>query len=130
VQPFNNYLITMGLTGTQLHCLLEQQFVTGLTLQPSATLTYAVDPAGRTAPATDPCAGTRVDDLAVDGVPVEPGATYRITVNDFLADGGDGFSVLTQGLNRTTAGLDIAALTTYLATGPVSPPEPTRVHLA
>jgi 5'-nucleotidase len=130
VLPFNNYLTTVDLTGAQLDCLMEQQFVTGLTLQPSASVSYTVERRGAAGTAADPCSGTRVHDLAIAGHPVDPAATYRITVNDFLADGGDGFSVLTQGLNRTTAGLDIAALTTYLATGPVSPPEPTRIHLA
>jgi 5'-nucleotidase len=130
VLPFNNYLTTVDLTGAQLGCLLEQQFVTGWTLQPSASVSYTVDRRGSPGPAADPCSGTRVRDLAIGGAPVDPAATYRITVNDFLADGGDGFSVLTQGLNRATAGLDIAALTTYLAAGPVSPPEPTRIHLA
>jgi 5'-nucleotidase len=128
VQPFNNYLVTMGLTGTQLHCLLEQQFVTGVTLQPSATLTYTVDPTGRTAPPADPCAGTRVADVAVDGVPVEPAATYRITVNDLLAAGGDGFGVLTGGTDRATGELDLQALADYLtSSGPVGAPGTDRI---
>jgi 5'-nucleotidase len=128
VQPFNNYLITMALTGTQLDCLLEQQFVTGVTLQPSATLTYTVDPAGATAPPTDPCAGSRVDDLAVDGVPVDPAARYRITVNDLLAAGGDRFTVLAGGTDRVTGELDVQALADHLvAGGPVTAPQADRI---
>jgi 5'-nucleotidase len=128
VLPFNNYLITMTLSGARLSCLLEQQFVTGITLQPSATLTYRVDPAGRTAPPGDPCAGTRVHDLAVAGVPVDPGAGYRITVNDLLAAGGDGFGVLTAGSDRVTGELDIQALANYLtAAGPVTAPPTGRI---
>jgi 5'-nucleotidase len=128
VQPFNNYLITMGLTGRQLGCLLEQQFVTGVVLQPSATLTYTVDPAGRTAPPTDPCAGTRVADLAIAGAPVDPDATYRITVNDLLAAGGDGFSTLTGGTDRVRGELDVQALGDYLGrAGPVSAPPTDRI---
>ncbi len=116
VQPFNNYLTTLDLTGAQVQCLLEQQFVTGRTLYPSATVAYTVDPAGTTATAEDPCAGTRVVDASVTigGAVVDPAATYRITVNSFLADGGDGFTVLAEGTNRVIGGLDVDALAAYL----------------
>jgi 5'-nucleotidase len=129
VLPFNNYLTTVDLTGTQLDCLLEQQFVTGWTLQPSASVTYTVDRAGLVGTAADPCSGTRVRDLAIAGRPVDPAATYRITVNDLLADGGDGFTVLQQGANRTVGGLDVAALTAYLAAGPARPPATDRIRV-
>jgi 5'-nucleotidase len=128
VQPFNNYLTTIDLTGTQLDCLLEQQFVTERTLAPSSSVTYTVDPNGAAGTTADPCAGTRVNGLAVGGTPVDPAATYRITVNSFLADGGDGFSVLAQGTNRVVGGLDIDAFAAYLAgAGPVAAPETDRI---
>lgn len=131
VQPFANNLVTLDLTGAQLQCVLEQQLQVGRTLYPSATLTYAVDPAGTTAPAgTDPCAGTRVVDatVAIGGVPVDAAATYRITVNNFLAGGGDGFSTLTLGTNRTTGPIDLDALIAYLgANRPLSAPTDDRI---
>ena len=129
VQPFNNYLTTLDLTGAQLDCLLEQQFVTARTLAPSATVTYAVDPNGAVGTAADACTGTRVNALAIGGTPVDPAVTYRITVNSFLADGGDGFSVLTQGANRVVGGLDIDAFAEFLtaAGGPVAPPATDRI---
>ena len=46
VQPFANNLVTLDLTGAQIQCLLEQQFVVGRTLQPSSTVSYVVDPKG------------------------------------------------------------------------------------
>ncbi|KGM01667.1 bifunctional metallophosphatase/5'-nucleotidase [Cellulomonas cellasea] len=131
VQPFANNLVTLDLTGAQLQCVLEQQLQVGRTLYPSATLTYAVDPAGTTAPAgTDPCAGTRVPDasVAIGGVPVDAAATYRITVNNFLAGGGDGFSTLTLGTNRTTGPIDLDALIAYLdANRPLAAPTDDRI---
>ena len=116
VQPFNNLLTTLNLTGDQVQCLLEQQFVVGRTLYPSAGVVYTVSPTGTTAPAADPCAGTRVVDASVtiDGTPITPEGTYRITVNNFLADGGDGFSVLIGGTNRFVGGLDLDAFLAYL----------------
>src|SRR5690606_18878635 len=114
------------LTGEQLYCLLEQQFQVGRTLYPSATVSYSVDPAGTSAAAgTDPCAGSRIIEgsLAFNGVPVVETETYRVTVNNFLAGGGDGFSVLTGATNVVTGPIDLDAFTAYLrAESPISAP--------
>ena len=49
--------------------------------------------------------------MALNGTPIDPAATYRVTTNDFLANGGDGFTNLTAGTNRITApGFDVDAL--------------------
>jgi 5'-nucleotidase len=121
VQPFNNLVVTQTFTGAQLKDVLEQQFVgfggqgTQRILQVSEGLTY-------TWTASAP-AGSKVTDLELDGVPIDPAATYRVTTNDFLANGGDGFTNLTLGTDRTTApGFDIDALIAYLGAGePVEP---------
>ena len=56
--------------------------------------------------------------------------TYRITVNSFLADGGDGFSVLTQGTDRVGGAVDTDALERYFATAPqLSPPALNRIDV-
>ncbi|MEV6800810.1 bifunctional metallophosphatase/5'-nucleotidase [Micromonospora rifamycinica] len=127
VQPFNNLVVTQTFTGAQLKNVLEQQFVgfNGQTaqriLQPSAGLTYSYD---STAPA-----GSRVSALALNGTPVDPAGSYRVTTNDFLANGGDGFSELAGGAGRTTApGFDVDALVAYLAAGePVAPTAADRI---
>ncbi len=131
VQPFTNNLVTLDLTGEQLYCLLEQQFVVGRTLYPSDSVSYVVDAAGTTGTTGDPCSGARVVDgsLALDDVPVNPADTYRVTVNNFLAGGGDGFSVLTGGTNAVTGAIDLDALTGYLgAMSPVSAPALDRIR--
>ena len=128
VQPFGNYLTTLDLTGAQLDCLLEQQFVTERTLQPSGTVRYTVRQAGTPGTAADPCAGTKVENIVIGGVAVDPAATYRITVNSFLADGGDGFSVLTQGTDEVVGGPDLDALIGYFgANRPTAPPATDRI---
>jgi 5'-nucleotidase len=130
VQPFGNYLTTLDLTGAQLDCLLEEQFVTERTLQPSASVRYTVDAAGAVGTAADPCAGTKVGGITVGGAPVDPAGTYRITVNSFLAGGGDGFSVLTEGTNEVVGGPDLDAFTAYLtANRPTAPPATDRITL-
>ncbi|MEV4658919.1 bifunctional metallophosphatase/5'-nucleotidase [Micromonospora sp. NPDC049301] len=131
VQPFANNLVTLDLTGAQLYCVLEQQFVTGRTLYPSATVGYVVDPAGTTGTAADPCAGTRVvrGSLTLGGTAVDTAATYRVTVNNFLAGGGDGFSALTAGTNLVTGMIDLDAFVAYLtAQSPVSAPTLDRIR--
>ncbi|PRY14454.1 bifunctional metallophosphatase/5'-nucleotidase [Kineococcus rhizosphaerae] len=131
VQPFANNLVTLDVTGAQLQCLLEQQFQVGRTLYPSSTLTYTVDTTGTTAATgADPCTGSRVidDTVAIAGQPVTDTATYRITVNNFLAGGGDGFSVLTEGSGAVTGPIDLDAFTAYLgANSPVTAPALERI---
>ena len=66
--------------------------------------------------------------ITLNGAPVDPAASYRVTVNSFLADGGDGFTVLTQGTGRVNGRVDLDAFVDYLtANSPVTPPAPTRV---
>ncbi len=123
VQPFGNSLVTLTLTGAQIELMLEQQFC-GINspanggfprvLQPSSTVHYTWDPstAGaascETADAVDPASVT------IGGVALDLAASYRITVNSFLADGGDGFGVLTQGTDRLGGAVDTDAFEAYL----------------
>ena len=131
VQPFANNLVTLDLTGAQLNCLLEQQYQVGRVLYVSDSVRYQVDPAGTPAAAgADPCTGTRVPDgsVQIGGAPVTADATYRVTVNNFLAGGGDGFSVLTGGTNPVTGAIDLDAFTAYLgANSPVPAPALDRI---
>ena len=55
--------------------------------------------------------------------------TYRVTVNSFLADGGDRFFVLREGTNRVGSLVDTDALERYFATGPKAPPAQTRINV-
>lgn len=127
VQPFNNLVVTQTLTGTQLKEVLEQQFVgyagqtTQRILQVSAGFTYNWD--------STKTPGEKVSGLALNGVPIDPATTYRVTSNDFLANGGDGFTKLTAGTSRVTAaGFDVDALVDYLgADQPVGPGPQNRI---
>ena len=116
VQPFGNSLVTLTLTGDQIRTMLEQQFVgcsNGQTfnrvLHPSAGFEYAW---------THSIPGTcnRVDpaSIKINGVVVDPLSSYRVTVNNFLADGGDKFAVLKNGTHRLGGAQDIDAVTEYL----------------
>ena len=126
VQPFSNILQTLSYTGAQIDAVLEQQWLlNGPTriLQPSASLHY-------TQTLANPI-GNRVSNITINGVAVDPAATYRVTVNNFLAAGGDSFSVLTQGTNLTGGPIDLDAFTAYLtANSPVAPPATNRITVA
>jgi 5''-nucleotidase/2'',3''-cyclic phosphodiesterase and related esterases len=64
----------------------------------------------------------------INGVAVDPSATYRITVNSFLADGGDRFTVLTEGGDRLGGDIDLDALEAYfVAHSPVAPGPQNRI---
>jgi 5'-nucleotidase len=113
VQPFNNYLVKMDLTGQQIYDLLNQQFPAGPSqhriLQVSG-LTYTWDdklpPPGR------------ITVVRKDGQPIDKAATYTVTVNSFLAEGGDKFSVFKMGANKVTGPTDLKALVDYLQSLP------------
>jgi 5'-nucleotidase len=127
VQPFNNLVVTQTFTGAQIKDALEQQFIgyKGQTstkiLQVSAGVTYTWSASA--------ALGSKITGLALNGVAIDPAASYKVTTNDFLANGGDGFSVLATGTGRTTApGFDIDALVAYLGTNaPVAPGPADRI---
>ncbi|KGN33088.1 endonuclease YhcR [Knoellia flava TL1] len=107
VQPFANVLVTMDMKGADIEAVLEQQFsgANGV-LQIPASLTYV-----RTDSAP---VGDKVSDVRINGVALDPSATYRVTVNNFLADGGDGFSVFRNGTNRFVGEIDLDAFARYI----------------
>jgi 5'-nucleotidase len=65
--------------------------------------------------------GQRIVGMMLSGKRVNPAANYRVTVNNFLASGGDGFTTLKEGRDVTDAGLDIDAMEAWLKPGRVVP---------
>jgi 5'-nucleotidase len=141
VQPFGNSLVTMTLTGSQLKDVLEQQFqgcfgqTTTRILQPSFNFSYQllVDPNGSGTVDAPDC-GFRIHNITINGTPVDPGTSYRVTVNNFLSTGGDGFAKLLLGTNLIGGAQDIDALVDYLrpslGAGPdFAPPVTNRIKL-
>ncbi|MGZ8190537.1 MAG: bifunctional metallophosphatase/5'-nucleotidase [Methylococcaceae bacterium] len=131
VQPFGNSLVTLTLTGAQIETMLEQQFMGcanaqpfNRILSPSAGFTYAWSATGPACDKIDPTG------IKINGVTVDPVANYRVTVNNFLADGGDNFKVLVEGTNRLGGAQDIDALKAYFIANPlVSPGLQDRIQL-
>jgi 5'-nucleotidase len=124
-QPFRNQLVTLTLSGAQIKAMLEQQWLDPARpriLQVSKGFSYAWD-------ATKPY-GDRVipDRISLNGQPIDATKAYRVTVNNFLSVGGDGFVVLKEGIGRRFGAYDVDALHAYFqAHSPVSPATPDRI---
>jgi 5'-nucleotidase len=117
VQPFGNNLVTLTLTGAQLLQALEEQWpaeagARARILAVSAGFSYAWEasrpPGGRIVPGS----------VSLDGRALDPLARYRVTVNTYLAAGGDGFTVFTLGTQASGGPLDLDALEDWLRQGP------------
>jgi 5'-nucleotidase len=124
-QPFRNQLVTLTLTGTQIKDLLEQQWLDPKRpriLQVSKGFHYAWDGA-RTY-------GERVisDRMSLNGQRIDSAMSYRVTVNNYLALGGDGFTVLTKGTEARFGIYDVDALYGYFQTNsPIAPVSANRI---
>jgi 5'-nucleotidase len=118
-QPFRNQLVTLTLTGQRIKDLLEQQWSDPKRpriLQVSKGFGYAWDNAKGN--------GERIiaERMSLNGQPIDPATSYRVTVNNFLAVGGDGFTVLRDGTGWQTGVYDSDALDAYFKTNsPVGP---------
>jgi 5'-nucleotidase len=123
IQPFGNDLVSMDLTGAQIRTLLEQQWAGQVfpRILKTSGLWYRWQPcAGYNSAGSPICpAGTsvtvqemRVGDAS--GELIDSAQTYRVTVNSFMASGGDNFFVLTNGRNRVVGPVDLDALVAYV----------------
>ncbi len=87
--PFGNYVVTIESTGQDLIDAMEN----GLTDYPElkgafpqiAGMRVVFDPAQ--------AAGSRVTELTIDGAPVDPAGTYLLATNNFMAIGGDQYTM-------------------------------------
>jgi 5'-nucleotidase len=124
-QPFRNQLVTLTLTGAQIKNALEQQWLDPKRpriLQVSKGFNYAWDNARPY--------GERVlaDRMSLNGQPIDPEKSYRVTVNDYLSVGGDGFTVLREGAGQQVGIYDVDALYGYFrANSPIAPTTPDRI---
>jgi 5'-nucleotidase len=124
-QPFRNQLVTLTLTGMQIKNMLEQQWLDPKRpriLQVSKGFSYAWD--------GDRPYGERViaERMSLNGQRIDAAAGYRVTVNSYLAVGGDGFTVLKQGTAQRFGVYDVDALYAYFrANSPVAPAAVDRI---
>lgn len=127
-QPFSNTLMVKTLTGRQVKAVLEQQFNSAshsaaqpYVLSTSAGLKFDYD--------LSKPVGERVVSIRLDGAPIQPDGRYRVVMNNFLASGGDEFTVLRDGTDQVLGTDDVSALEAWLTSVPrLTPPAPDRVR--
>jgi len=126
VQPFSGTILATNLTGEQVRSVLEQQWQFPLPPHNLAVsgLTYTFD-------AKRP-AGSKIVDIRVNGVPLDAGKTYRAAIADYLAAGGDGYTVFTKGTGTVAGPSDVDALVSYVGSlpQPVNGTADTRITLS
>lgn len=133
VQPFSNILMTFPMTGAQIVNVLRQQCQPSTASRPflhlgvSNGLTYDLSKNV----AAGVCTGIAITNVKLNGVDLDPSATYTVTVNNFLADGGDNFTTFREvdPALRVGGGIDLDELINYLGDeGPIAPPGTNRAN--
>ena len=131
-QPFNNTLFTFPMSGAQIISVLEEQCQPAGSSRPflhlgvSEGFSYDL----QTTIVDGTCTSITISNVQLNGVALDPTATYMVTANNFLADGGDNFGTFaTVTATRLDGGIDLDALTSYLeANSPVAAPSIDRVN--
>jgi 2',3'-cyclic-nucleotide 2'-phosphodiesterase / 3'-nucleotidase / 5'-nucleotidase len=108
IQPFGNDVVTMKVTGEQIRTLLNQQF------SADRNKIMAVSGLKYTWSVEKPLGEKVLDIFLPNGKKIDPKAEYTIAVNNFMADGGDGYTILKQGKERTVWLTDLDTLVNYV----------------
>ena len=120
VAPFGNLLVTLDMTGAQIEAVLNQQYDPNrgrhmLALGVSEGFTYTWD-----ATTNSVVPGS----MMLNGTPIDPNATYKVSTLSFLAEGGDAFTAFTEGTNLVGGPEDLANLVAYIQQhSPLTAPE-------
>jgi 5'-nucleotidase len=123
VQPFSNVMQVKTMTGEMISRLLEQQWsganagTNMKILQVSNGFTYSYD---LTRSGNKVIPGT----IMLDGNPIDPLASYQVTMNNFLGDGGDNFTVFKEGTHTIGGLVDLDAFVNYLMAHDPAPTPP------
>jgi 5'-nucleotidase len=128
VQPFGNTLVVKTCTGQQIYDVLNQQFNnpaagSSRIMLPSANVHYQWTAAG----------GPHIVDGSVsfDGgtTRIDKAASYRVVVNNFMADGGDNYTVFRACTQPLGGDVDLDAFARYLAAhAPLAAPVLNRIE--
>ncbi|WES64435.1 bifunctional metallophosphatase/5'-nucleotidase [Microbacter sp. GSS18] len=115
VNPFGNLIVSIDMTGADIKAVLEQQYDPSrsrnyLALGVSEGFEYTWDDGQPQ--------GSKVSDMQLNGVDIDPAGTYRVAVYNFLAGGGDSFTAFTNGTNLLGGPEDLANFVAFLEANP------------
>jgi len=127
VQPFGNTLVVKTCTGQQIYDVLNQQFN-----NPSAGSNRIMLPSGNVRYQWTSTGGAHIIDgtVSFDGGTtfIDKTADYNVTMNNFMADGGDNYTVFKACTHPLGGEVDIDAFGRYLMNhSPVPPPPLVRI---
>jgi 5'-nucleotidase len=127
VQPFGNTLVVKRCTGQQIYDVLNQQFGnpapgSNRIMLPSANVRYQWTTTG----------GPHVVDGSVSfnggTTPIDKAASYPVAMNNFMADGGDNYTVFRSCAQPLGGEVDLDAFARYLGGhSPLAPPTLNRI---
>jgi 5'-nucleotidase len=117
VQPTGGTVLSLTLTGEQILETLERQWQ-----EPTPPGNLIVSGLRYTYNASKP-AGSRVTEVKINGVLLNPNTTYSVSTDSFLLNGGSGYPMFGEGLNITDGYDNIDTLVSYVE----SLPQPVNV---
>ncbi|WP_083935180.1 bifunctional metallophosphatase/5'-nucleotidase [Bacillus sp. 1NLA3E] len=109
IQPFKNNLVKKTFTGYQIRCLLNQQWQ-----QQGIVRMLQISGLKYTWDGTKGDGDKVIDIFRADGTPIYSEAKYTVTINSYLANGGDNFSVLLEGTHQVDGPVDLDVFENYL----------------
>ncbi len=125
-QPFGNQLVTLTLSGAEIVEMLRRQYRNDHTcnrVQVSQGLSFSWDGSK---------SGVErlvADSVRLNGQPLQPQTEYRVTVNAFMAAGGDSFTEFQAGRNPQIGSIDVDALEDWVkGQSPLQPPALDRIR--
>lgn len=118
--PFDNTLVIVELNGSELRQVLEEGVTGAHGLVQVSGLQFTFD--------YDVPSGNRIIGDVIDlstNLPVDPSATYYVAVNDFMANGGDGYNTLAANPQVNTYVIVRDIVADWVKTNsPFAPPNP------
>ncbi|MEH6891743.1 bifunctional metallophosphatase/5'-nucleotidase [Bacillus sp. JJ864] len=106
IQPFENKLIKMDLTGKEIRNVLHEQWDDEIRMLQVCGIRYTWGKNG-------------VESITLEnGEPLQDHTTYSVVVNSFLANGGDKFTIFQKGRNRVEGPTDQEAFANFIRSNP------------
>jgi len=106
VLPFDKFIVSMDLSGKQIKDLMENSAGRKKGNMQVSGITMDIEP--------KEAKWHKVSNIKIGGVPLDMNKFYRVTTDDFLAGGANGYSTFTEGKNITYGGPAIDELKAYI----------------
>ncbi|WP_181391602.1 bifunctional metallophosphatase/5'-nucleotidase [Methanospirillum lacunae] len=107
--PFGNNIIAVNMTGDQIRLVLEEQWNRTVATDHNIQISGFSYTYNETKPVNN-----KIQSLSFNGSVMDPDKEYSVATINYLASGGDGYSMMTQAIPGVTGPLDVDVLTSYI----------------